>query len=299
MLFRPLESVVQEYETWATSDHPRIPTGFPILDTRTDGGVAEGEMLLFISRPQVGKTTFGLNVVHHNRTVPAIFFSLEMHARYIALRLAAITANVPTETIARITREQGTSQVLRDLTLAYPKFTIIDRPAMSFKQMAQALDEAEDFWQEKTKLVVIDFLELIGGMPSLSQVESVDRATKKAKDFARERDVALVLLHQVGRGEGGAGDQALSIESARYGGEMSADYLMAAYRPALAKGIKQDEYERVNDQYYLQFLKTRGGHLIHPEGLLHKLDPQTLRIVPWGSLSLHGYAHNEQRQLND
>lgn len=294
MFYKPLSEVVRSYRDWATSDHPRLPTGYAILDSRTSGGAASGEVILFQCRSQVGKTTFGINMIANNIGRPAAFFSLEMHARYVAARLAAIHTNTPTSVIEAELKEFGRSDALAAIVKDYPTFGIPDKPAMSLKQMGEALDEFEDVWGQKTELVVIDFLELIGGVPSLSAVEKIDGLTRKVKDFARERDCVVLLLHQVGRGAGGTGDEPLDITSSRYGGEVSADYVLGAYRPCLRKGIAQDEYLRERSMLYLQFLKTRGGSELHPQGLLHHLNPETLRISEKQLTPLWGEDNGEE-----
>lgn len=278
--YRSLGEVVAEHVTWARSDHPRVGTGYPIMDARTEGGAADGEVILFTSRPQVGKTTFGLNVIVNNCPLPAVMFSLEMHARYIAARLAAMHSEVPTWEIERAIKEKGGHPALDRLIADYPHLAIIDKPGMSLKDMIAAVNECSDQWGTKPRLIVIDFLELIGGVPTLSQVEQVDKVARNVKNFSRETDTVVLLLHQVGRGEGGAGELPLSLASGRYGGEMSADYVLGAYRPCLRPGITSDEYQREVGNFYLQFLKTRGGSQIHPSGLLHRLDSETMRIRP-------------------
>jgi len=280
-LYRPLSSTVKEYVTWATSDHPRVGTGLPILDSRTNGGAAAGEVILFQARSQVGKTAVAGNVICHNKGLPTVMFSLEMHGRYIAKRLAAIYNQVGTGDLERELQTTGRSAALAKLVEDFPYLAIVDKPALSIRDMGAALDVIEDVWGQKVGLIVVDYLELIGGTPSLNAVEKVDGVARKFKDFTRERDAASLLLHQVGRGEGGAGAEPLSLESGRYGGETQADYVLGAYRPCLRKGITQAEYMDERWHIYFQFLKTRGGDEIHPAGELYEFNPFTLRIQPW------------------
>jgi hypothetical protein len=237
---------------------------------------------MFQARSSVGKTTWALNVVKNNCPLPTIFFSLEMHARYIAARLAAIHSQVKTETLESELRRQGVSHPMNVMVEDFPHLAIIDRPGMSLKAMQSAVDETVDAWAGvKPALIVIDFLELIGGTMSLSAVDKVDQLCFRLKDFARNNNAVVLILHQVGRGQGGAGAEPLDIMSAKYGGEVSADYLVGAYRPCLRKGITQDQYMAERWWFYMQFLKTRGGSEIHPEGKLHMLNPETLRITEW------------------
>lgn len=278
-LYKPLSAVATEYLQWATDPNPRVPTGYPILDSRTSGGAAYGEVILVNCRSQVGKTTFGLNVVANNVERPAVFFSLEMHGRYILPRLAAIHTDTPTEDIERQMRTLQRSDVVERTVNDFRRLAVIDKPAMTLKEMGQALDEVQQAWGQRVELVVIDFLELMGGIPSLNKVEKIDDLTQKIKNFAREWDVVVILLHQVSRTEGSGGDKPLDITSGRYGGEVSADYVLGAYRPCLRKGITQEEYLHERWLFFVQFLKTRGGSEIHPEGLLHCFNPHTMKIT--------------------
>ena len=280
---KSLAEVADEHRTWATSDQPRIPIGYEIMDSRTDGGAAYGELVLFTARSQVGKTVFACNVINNNAGTPTVFFSLEMHGRYIGERLACIHTNTPTTEIRRHFRETGGSPAMELTVQDFPNLSIVDKPGISLRDMHVALQEAADDWGERPKLVVVDFLELMGGNPALEAVSAVDKMAQKVKNFAREEDVVLLCLHQVGRGAGGEGHMPLSLTSGRYGGEVSADYVLGAFRPCLAPGISQNEFMRSRDQYYVQFLKTRGGSEIYPQGMLHRLNPDTMRITPWVS----------------
>lgn len=281
MFFKSFSSVLKEYAVWATSDHPRVGTGFQFFDTRTNGGVASGEVLLLQARSSVGKTTIANNILVNNKHLPSAFMSLEMHGRYIANRIAAISQGTSTKQIEYELKTKQYSSALQRTAEEFPKLAIFDKPAMSLKNMGEAINEAENEFQEHIQLVVIDFLELIGGVPSLSAVEKIDQLARKVKDFAREFDTAVLLLTQVGRGEGGAGHEPLSLTAARYGGETSADYVLGAYRPCLRPGITQAEYELEKWQIYFQFLKSRGGSDLHPGGALHMFNPESMRITEW------------------
>lgn len=281
-LLKTLAEAASEYRTWATDPRPRMGIGYPIFDARTNGGAARGEVILFQARSQVGKTTFGLNVVNNlGAEHAAVIFSLEMNARYLVPRLAAMHTGTPTSEIEMSFRNQGDHQAIIETLQAFPMLAVPDKPAMSLKEMQTTLLEAQDRFGQRIDFVMIDFLELIGGTNALSTVDKIDGLTRKVKDFARLNDLVVMLLHQVGRDSGGAGAEPLDITSSRYGGEVSADYVLGAYRPALRKGITQQEYMAERWWYYLQFLKTRGGSELHPEGMLHQFDPETMKISEW------------------
>jgi len=276
-LFRSLGATEAELRGWASEEHTRIPTGFPFIDKMTQGGIAEGEVALVMAYSGVGKTALGCNVAINNRGVPTVFFSLEMQGRFILKRLASIYSRVPDWQIEKDLRAGKRVDALDVLVRDYPHLAIIDKPAMSLKDMGAVLDEAEAYWGVRPRIAVIDYMELVGGVPSMEAVTAIDKVSRKAKDFAREHDIALFMLHQLNKG--GEAYAPVSVKDARYGGNVAADYVIAAYRPCLDPELPQREHERRKREFYLQFLKTRGGSSIHPSGVLHDYDPECMRLT--------------------
>ena len=281
MRFRPLTDHVAEAEAWASQAHPRIATGFPFFDARTDGGMTYGELLVFLARTSVGKTWWLLNVFAANKNTPTVFFSLEMHGRFVAVRLAAVATDTNTGDIQRNLRSGEGSPALAGLPDLFPKFTICDEPGLNLRQMSDVLHQAEDAWGERVRLVGIDYLELVGGVPGMERAAQVSDLARNLKNWARAHDVALVVLHQVPRGrDGNNGHLPLTLGSGRYGGEEAADYVLAGYRPHLDPELEQSQRELARREFYLQFLKTRGGSETHEDGVLHTMNPGSGRIRP-------------------
>lgn len=272
--YRPLPDIAEAHAQWAQSDDPRIPLGYPIFDKRTKGA-AIGELVMFLARSGTGKTAWGCNVVVNNRRVPTVFFSLEMEARYIAQRCAAIYSNQPTEHIEQNLKNYGTDSALELFVQDFPYLAIIDQPGMGLRDMGKAIGEVTEAWGgHRPRLVIIDYLELVRA-PAMSAVEGIDTISRKLKDWTREQQVVTVVLHQLKQAESKKDDWGpVSRRDARYGGDVAADYTLAAYRPGLAPG---SDYPTTD--FYMQFLKTRTSGGLHPSGLWHYFDEPTLRIT--------------------
>jgi hypothetical protein len=275
--YRPLASTVEEQRQWAAGAAPRIPTGYPIMDDLTNGGAAPGEVVMVLARSGVGKTIIGCNIAVNNRGVPTVFFSLEMAGRFLVNRLAAIWSDTPTALIEQQLRDGQPCAALDALVSGFPELTVIDEPGMGLSQMSEALDEVEAEWGHRPRLVIIDYLELIKAPGATDGVTQVDKVSRKLKDFARSEEVVVVVLHQVNKG-GGEGDQPLTRHDARYGGDVAADYTLAAYRPCLEPGLTMQQYQSLEPDFYMQFLKTRGGPRIHPQGVRYHLNVDSLKI---------------------
>lgn len=275
--YRPLYEVVHDHIAWAQSDNPRVRLGYPMFDSRTNG-VAVGEMLMFLARSGTGKTAWACNVAVANRFTPQVFFSLEMDAGKVAQRMAAIYTDVPTASIEQDITVHGDSGALEAFTRDFQKLAIIDRPGLSLKQMGDALGEITEAWGGlRPRLVIVDYLELIKAGIAADAGEGVDKVSRKAKDLAREWQVALVLLHQLKKGDGRNDWGPITRSDARYGGDTAADYTLGAYRP----GMDPNSGEPMS-AFYLQFLKTRASGGLHPHGAYHHWNEDTLKITPPG-----------------
>lgn len=289
-MLQPLSEVRQDLVTWATSDIPRVPTGYRIVDGPTLGGPAPGELMLFIARTGVGKTWWALNVLAHNPHTPAIFFQLEMHSRYLLKRLAGVYTGTPTKHIEMSLKERGYSPAIDKTVEEFPLLEFADRPGIGIPDMIQSCDDYTEKYGSGPRLIVVDFVELVRAYGN-TETESVKRLIAGLKDMAREVDSVVLALHQVSRGTAvkrrgsdqafvDEGHRPLTKASAMHGGEVSADYMVGAFRPGLDPEMPlMERRERAND-FRLQFLKTRGDEEIDPSNSVqHLWDQPTGRIL--------------------
>jgi len=280
---RGLPALSDELSQWALSDIPRVPTGYDLFDLRTGGGIAPGEVMIFLARTGVGKTWFAVNVIANNPAIPTLLFSLEMHGRYILQRLAAVHQNVGTDHIEETMRRNGRANAVDQTVRDFPLLLVDDEPGLDLGEMLELTELYGETHGQPVKLVVIDYIELIKSFGQ-SQQENVDRITWRLKDFARQADVAVIALHQVKRGESRHGTQnqghiALSMTDARFGGEMAADYMMGMYRPAMNPKLAPAEADFLESDLRLQFFKTRTGGGLDPYGTQHFWNKDTGRIT--------------------
>lgn len=292
MTFKPLEESAAELTEWASGDSPRIRLGFPVIDDKTQGGPAPGELVMVLARSGVGKTSIGCNIARNVRGTPTVFFSLEMASRMLLLRMASINTNTPTYVVEQQLRYQGRSRPVDSTVEQFPLLSICDDPAMSIKGMGNYLDAAEEEWGEPAKLVIIDYLELIKAPLGTGEgVATVDTVSRKLKDFARERDCVVVVLHQLSMGAskskktpGGKGNEVdhghlpVGRLDAKFGGDVAADYTLGIYRPALDPALEHNDRVALEDVIKVQFLKSRGGSELDFWGEAYHYDTESLRI---------------------
>lgn len=279
-MLRDLGAVADDLAEWASGTNPRVPTGYPSLDLRTHGGIGLGELAILLARTGVGKTYMGLNIVRNNPTTPTIFFSLEMHGRYILSRLAAMDNRTTTTTIEEQMARSGRSVDVEGTVQTFQRLRIVDETGLSFDDMLQYCADYAAEEGDRPQLVVIDFLALVS---SFSMDNVVKSLAQEAKVFAREANAAVVLLHQANRGMGrnvNHGHRPLSMLDLEYGGEQMGDYIIGAYRPALDPAMPPFEKELRASEFYIQLLKSRAGAGLDELGTQHYYETSTGLIVP-------------------
>lgn len=293
-MLKELSDAVAEHYEWQASDVPRIPLGFRFFDEATHGGIALGEVLMMLAYSGVGKTWWACNVVVNNPQVPVLFFSLEMQARALTQRLAAVAYEVPTSKIEADVAATGRSEHLERLVEDYPYVVIDDTPAHSLSGMHEAVVHATEMLDGvRPQLVLADYLELIKAGPASSGLEAVDKVSRNTKNFARQNDVAFVVLHQTNANEGARiqegydrtpgsrvdnGHLPLTRKAARFGGDVAADYTIGVYRPALNPNMHESVRHFRDKEIHMQLLKNRAGHVLHLSGVEHEVDVNHWKI---------------------
>jgi hypothetical protein len=270
---------VADYRTWACDPQPRIPYGIPFVDQATNGGMARSEISQIMAFSSVGKTTIALNIIRNNPSVPVLFNSLEMSWRMVVVRIAAMEYGVSTRYLEEELKAGRVPVQLIDVADRFPHLICDDTPALSYKAANDSFKRAADRIGLPPRIVIWDYLELIGGAGMLGKAEQVDRTAQQGRDWTREHDTHSIFVHQVGKGDSG-GDVPLSMDSGRYGGFQPFDCILGAYAPRLERGMSQTAFDAVRDELYIQLLKNRAGQS-QPVGVKHRLDHQTLRLDPW------------------
>lgn len=238
--YRPLsmliEPAIDEIESIANrgNEMSGVPTGFADLDDLTNG-LHPGQMIIIAARPAVGKSTLALDfarsaAIHHKLTTA--FFSLEMSASEIVMRLLSAEAMVPLNHIrgGKMTEEDWSRVVRKTAQVSEAPFFIDDSPnltMMEIRSKARRLKQRHDL-----KLVIIDYMQL---MSSGKKVESrqleVSEFSRQIKLLAKELEIPVIALSQLNRGPEQRTDKKPMMSDLRESG-----CLTASTRISLADG---------------------------------------------------------------
>jgi len=184
-----------------------VPSGLRAFDRMTTG-FQKSDLILIAARPSQGKTALAQNIVAHvvlEKSLPVLFFSLEMNRHAIMQRFIAAEARVNLKDIRTGFFRRDRWQ---DLTSAAARFSdaplyINDNPGMTvFSVRAIARQLMSRLRQENKNLgmVVIDYLQLLrGGGRTENRQQEVSEISRGLKQLARELNLPVIALSQLSR----------------------------------------------------------------------------------------------------
>ncbi len=241
-----------------------VPTGFYDLDDLT-AGFQPSEMIVIGARPSMGKTSLALNIAQHacmgtnqlKKKIPVGFFSIEMTAKQLALRLLC--------SVARIDLKKARSGYLTDHERARlvgvtgqfyeAKLFIDDTSSMTvldLKAKARRLKR-----EHGIGILIIDYLQLIqAGIRTDNREQEIAYISRQLKALAKDLDIPVVVLSQLSRPQKGAEEKRPVLSDLRESGaiEQDADVVLFIHRETAGQ-----DGEKPMFNYELVLAKQRNG----------------------------------------
>lgn len=221
-----------------------VPTGYRKLDELTSG-LQKGDFVVLAARPSVGKTALALTIAQHAAELGngVGFFSLEMSAEQLTLRLLSRESRVRQQAIrnATITSDEWIDLTHAAARLAEVKFFIDDSPMqtiMDIRTKARKLKADHD-----VKLLVIDYLQLLNGNGWFeNRHQEVSTISRSLKALAKELAIPIIALSQLSRAVDARVDKRPMLSDLRESGaiEQDADLIMFMYRDILYNPDTED-----------------------------------------------------------
>ena len=238
-----------------------VRTGYEQLDELTKGW-HPGDMIVVGARPSVGKTAFALNLLYNvaKQNKPVVFFSLEMTAESIAMRLLNLTSGLSSDRINQFDyQEQSTKENLLIDTHGDPDtaadvvklqrglnelvnlpFYIDDNPGSKMMDISTKCKQLQNSILQKDKqniaLIAIDYIGLITSPSKAnagSRQQEVSDISRQLKQMARQLSVPVIALTQLSRESEKRPDHRPQMSDIRDSGsiEQDADMIFMLYRP--------------------------------------------------------------------
>lgn len=178
-----------------------VPTPFWYLNNMTCG-LQRGEYYVIAARPSTGKTAMAVDFTLHAARcgVPVLFYSIEMTAREIALRLLANSSKVN-----GLKLRNGFWKEAKEAAIAKASTEIVqlpiridDRKAMTGQDILLGARRAVR--QHNVGLIVVDYIQKLGAARQRnSRHEELSEASAYLARTAKELNVPVVVAAQLNR----------------------------------------------------------------------------------------------------
>jgi replicative DNA helicase len=209
-------------------------TGYKKLDRMTSG-LQKSDMVVLAARPSMGKTGLALSIARNavKSGTPVGFFSLEMAAEQLTLRLLSIESGIPHHDIRTASVKSDDWVVLTNVAaqLSQMKLFIDDTPMQSITDIRAKARKLK--MDHNIGMIVIDYLQLLSGSRRYeSRHQEVSEISRSIKALAKELEIPILALSQLSRAVDGRVDKRPMLSDLRESGaiEQDADLIMFLYR---------------------------------------------------------------------
>lgn len=226
-----------------------IDTGFRQLNEMTKG-FKHGDLIIIAARPGMGKTTICLNLMNHvlMRGGEVVFFSLEMPAEQIMLRMLSAKTSISLQNIMTAKMDDEEWSRLSDACedMANRKLFVYDSGYVNIHQIRTQMRKLKSSHPEIT-LCVIDYIGLMMATSNFSdrhlQIAEISRGLKL---LARELNMPIIALSQLNRSLESRANKRPMLSDLRESGaiEQDADMILFVYRDEVYREQEEKEAEK-------------------------------------------------------
>ena len=247
MTFDTME-YIKEMKARGNSVLVGVDTGFHELNKMTTG-FGKGDLVIIAARPAMGKTSFILNTVNSliMQGKGVAFFSLEMPAEQLMLRLLSIQTSIP---LQKLRLGDMNDNQWSDLNGAIDrmnsaKLFVDDQGSININQLRSKLRKLKNQHPE-IEIAVIDYLQIMQGVGNQDRHLQVSEISRGLKMLARELEMPVVALSQLNRGVESRNDKRPMLSDIRESGsiEQDADIILFVYRDDVYLYKEEKEREK-------------------------------------------------------
>ncbi|MBD3791730.1 MAG: replicative DNA helicase [Campylobacterales bacterium] len=222
-------------------------TGFKNLNEKTSG-FGKGDLVIVAARPAMGKTAFVLNMALKaiERDEGVAFFSLEMPAEQLMLRMLSAKTSIPLQSlrVGDLTDEQWSQLSAATDDISKKKLFVDDGGHATIHQVRSKLRKLKSRHPE-ISIAIIDYLQLMSGDGKEGRQQEVSEISRGLKQLARELQIPIVALSQLNRGLEARENKRPMLSDLRESGaiEQDADIILFVYRDDVYREAKEKEKE--------------------------------------------------------
>jgi replicative DNA helicase len=223
-----------------------ITTGYNCLDKVTTGW-QPGSLIIIGARPSVGKTALSVNFIYNAASLmnrPIAFFSLEMDAASIGIRMLSMSAQINSRNIYtnELSPDDWAALDVGLNNLEKLKIYIDDTPSQKLNDIRTKCKKLKAT-NPDLGAIFIDYLGLIttnAKLGEISRTQEIANITASLKALARELEVPVICLAQLSRSNEKENRMPVLSDLRDSGSiEQDADQVIFIHRPDYQKQGKQ------------------------------------------------------------
>jgi len=223
-------------------------TGFRNLNDKTSG-FGKGDLVIIAARPAMGKTALVLNMALKaiERDEGVAFFSLEMPAEQLMLRLLSAKTSIPLQAlrVGDLQDEQWSQLSAATDEISKKKLFVDDGGYATIHHVRSKLRKLKSQHPE-ISVAIIDYLQLMSGDGGREgRQQEVSEISRGLKQLARELQIPIVALSQLNRGVESRDNKRPMLSDLRESGaiEQDADIILFVYRDDVYREAQEKEKE--------------------------------------------------------
>ncbi len=222
-------------------------TGFKNLNDKTSG-FGKGDLVIIAARPAMGKTALVLNMALKaiERNEGVAFFSLEMPAEQLMLRMLSAKTSIPLQAlrVGDLRDEQWSQLAAATDDIAQKKLFVDDGGYATIHHVRSKLRKLKSQHPE-ISVAIIDYLQLMSGEGKEGRQQEVSEISRGLKQLARELQIPIVALSQLNRGVESRDNKRPMLSDLRESGaiEQDADIILFVYRDDVYREAQEKERE--------------------------------------------------------
>ncbi len=179
-----------------------VDTGFHNLNDHTQG-FGKGDLIIVAARPAMGKTSLVLNITQKaiERGEGVAFFSLEMPAEQLMLRLLSTETSIPLQKlrVGDLTDDEWSNLSKSADKMASRKLFVDDGGMATIHHVRSKLRKLKGQHPE-ISMAIIDYLQLMSGDNKEGRQQVISEISRGLKQLARELQIPIIALSQLNRG---------------------------------------------------------------------------------------------------
>jgi len=226
-----------------------VDTGFANLNDKTSG-FGKGDLVIIAARPAMGKTALVLNMALKaiERNEGVAFFSLEMPAEQLMLRMLSAKTSIPLQAlrVGNLVDDEWTrlSSAIDDISRR--KLFVDDSGYATIHHVRSKLRKLKSQHPE-VSMAIIDYLQLMSGdsRGQAGRQQEISEISRGLKQLARELEIPIIALSQLNRSLESRENKRPMLSDLRESGaiEQDADIILFVYRDDVYREAKEKEKE--------------------------------------------------------